>query len=103
MRRRETVYERRLKRSLDDALRDAIKQEAAERCRHIHFPTEYGWHEKEPVFTIRSTLATFVATFSAEKVVVSAELSLAARLFATEHNRKHAVEILDSIADRLDL
>lgn len=103
MRRRETVYERKLKRSLDKTMRDAISKEAAERCRHIHFPTECGWHEKEPVFTIKSALATFIATFSADKVVVSAELSLAARLVATEHNRKFAVEIIDSIADRLDL
>ncbi|MDR3638821.1 MAG: hypothetical protein P4L84_33750 [Isosphaeraceae bacterium] len=103
MRRRETLYERNLKRPLDRSLRDAINREAAERCRHIHFPTEHGWEEKEAVFTIRSSLATFFATFSADKLVVSAELSLAARLFATEHNRKHAVEIIASIADQLDL
>jgi hypothetical protein len=101
--RRETLYERNLQRPLDPALRDAISREAAERCRHIPFPTEHGWHDRDAIFTIRSSMATFFATFTTEKLVVSAELSLAARLFATEHNRKHAVEIIASIADRLNL
>ena len=103
MSRRETLYERNLQRPLDPALREAISREAAERCRHVPVPTEYGWNAQNSVFTVRSSLATFVASFSAEKVVVWAELSLAARLVATDHNRKRAAEIISSIADSLGL
>jgi hypothetical protein len=103
MSRRDTLYERTLKRPLDANLRTAIDREAAERCRHIPFPTECGWDGQNPVYAIRSSLASFFATFTAERLIVTAELSLAARLAATERNRRLAIEMITAVADKLDL
>lgn len=103
MPKRDTLYERSLKHPLDDAQRAAIVREATERCRQLPLATESGWDETGTVFTVKSALATFYATFSPQQLVVSAELSLAARLLATEHNRKHAVALMASVADELDL
>ena len=41
--------------------------------------------------------------FTRERMVVDAELSLAAKMFATEENRRHAVHFIDSVANDLNL
>lgn len=103
MSRPETLYERNLKRPLGDAQREAIAREAAERCRRLPFPVDASWNGSDSIFTISSSLATLTASFSDGKLVVSAELSLAARLVANAHTRQRAAEIIGSIADHLDL
>ena len=41
--------------------------------------------------------------FTHERMVVNAELSLAAKMFATEENRRHAVRFIESVANDLNL
>jgi hypothetical protein len=103
MRPRETLFERHLKRPLDDGLRDELSREAYERCRASGIPAQFGWHEEGSVFSVQTPLASFHAWFTSETVRVWAELSLAARLFATESNRRRAVATIEAIADRLGL
>jgi hypothetical protein len=65
--------------------------------------TELHWHEEKPQFTIRSKLMSLVVHFTAEALVVDAELTLAAKLLATQKNREIAVKFIDSIANDLGL
>ena len=57
----------------------------------------------QPQFTIRSTWLTFVVRFTHEQLVVDAELSLAAKMLATNENRQTAVRFIESIANDLGL
>ena len=41
--------------------------------------------------------------FTGERMVVDAELSLAAKMFATEENRRQAVQFIESVANDLNL
>ena len=41
--------------------------------------------------------------FHPERMVVDAELSLAAKMFATDENRRHAVRFIESVANDLNL
>jgi hypothetical protein len=66
-------------------------------------PTELHWHVKEPQFTIRAALISFVVRFTHEVLVVDAELSLAAKMLATRENRATAVKVIETIADELGL
>jgi hypothetical protein len=66
-------------------------------------PTELRWHREKPQFTIHSKWMSFVVQFTQEHLVVDAELSLAAKLYATKENRQNAVKFIDSIANDLGL
>ena len=103
MPKRETLYERPLRRPLDEATRQAIDVEFKKRRHEIPIPTELSWHPREPEFTIRSTWLSFIVQFKKERLVVEAELSFAARMFATDENRKQAVVFIESIAGDLGL
>ncbi len=103
MSKRETLLDRPLKRPLDDATKRAIELEFARRRHEIPIPTELKWHTDQPEFTIRSTWMSFIVQFTNHRLLVEAELSFAARLLATEANRKQAVEFIESIATELEL
>jgi hypothetical protein len=104
MPRKETLLERPLRRPLDEATRRAIDGEYRRRKHEIPVPTEMRWHATSPQFTIRSPLMSFVVNFTPdERLVVDAELSLAARMLASEANRKQAVKFIESIAVDLGL
>jgi hypothetical protein len=104
MPRKETLFERPLRKPLDDATRRAIEGEYRKRKHEIPVPTELRWHATHPQFTIRSSLMSFVVNFTAdERLVVDAELSLAARMLASDANRKQAVKFIESIAGDLGL
>ena len=66
-------------------------------------PTELSWHVAKPELTIRSQWISFVVHFTHERMVVDAELSLAAKMFATDENRRHAVRFIESVANDLNL
>jgi hypothetical protein len=102
MPRKETLLERPLLKPLDEATRKAIDGEYHRRRHEIPVPTELRWHPTQPRFTIRSSLMSFVVNFD-ERLVVDAELSLAARLLASDAHRKQAVRIIESIAGDLGL
>ena len=99
----ETLYERPLRKPLDDATRSAITALYQERKHEIPVPTEFAWHPAEPRFTIKSQWLSFVGRFTAEKLVVVAELSLMARMMVTDENRGRAVRFIEGIANDLGL
>lgn len=103
MRWKETLYKRRLKRPLDEPTRRAIDSEYTRRRHEIPLETELHWHRDEPQFTIRSKLLWFVVRFTPDDLVVDAELTLAAKMFATDEHRKSAVTFIESIARDLNL
>ena len=104
MPRKETLLERPLRRPLDDDTRRAIESEYHKRRHEIPIPTEMRWHATHPQFTIRSPLLSFIVNFTTDRrLVVDAELSLAARLLASDANRKQAVRFIESIAVDLGL
>jgi hypothetical protein len=103
MRWKEKLYERPLKRPLDDQTRAAIHSEFRRRRNQIPVPAELSWHVAKPELTIRSQWISIVVDFSQERMVVGAEMSLAAKMFATDENRRHAVRFIESVADHLNL
>jgi hypothetical protein len=66
-------------------------------------PTELKWHPEKPQFTIRAQWVSFVVRFTPDLLEVDAQLSLAAKAFATQKHRQNAVGIIDSIATDLGL
>lgn len=66
-------------------------------------PAELSWHAARSEFTIRARGIAFVVNFTHDRMVVDAELSFAAKMFATDENRRHAVRFIESIANELNL
>ncbi len=48
-------------------------------------------------------MISFIVHFTDDKMTVDADLSLAAKMMATQQNRKDAVDFIDSIVNDLDL
>jgi hypothetical protein len=104
MPRKETLYERPLRKPLDEPTRHAIESEYRRRRHEIPIPTELRWHPTDPKFTIHSTLLSFVVHFTDDnRLVVDAELTMAARMLASVANRRQAVQFIESIAVDLGL
>jgi hypothetical protein len=103
MRWKETLYRRHLKRPIDAEARTAIHNEFARRKHQVPILTELHWHAEKPQFTIRSKWMSVVVNFTDLLLVVDIELSLTAKMLATEENRNRAVQIIESIADDLGL
>jgi hypothetical protein len=99
----EKLYERRLRRPLDEPTRRAISLEFSKRRHQIPMPTELHWHESSPRFTIKGPWLSFVVHFTAEVLIVNAELTLAAKLLATEEHRRQAVQFIELMANDLNL
>jgi hypothetical protein len=66
-------------------------------------PAELHWHREKPQFTIQSEWLSFIVHFTAEDLVVDAELSLTAKMLATRKHREDAVNFIESVADHLGL
>jgi hypothetical protein len=103
MRWKEKLYERPLRRPIDEQTRVAIHSELHRRRGQFPIPTELSWNVAKPELTIRAKWISFVVNFTQEHMVVDAELSLAAKMFATDENRRHAVRFIESVADDLNL
>jgi hypothetical protein len=103
MRWKEKLYERPLKRPIDEKTRVAIHSELHRRRGQLPIPTELSWNGAGPELTIRSQWISFIVLFMPERMVVNAELSLAAKMFATDENRRHAVQFIESMANDLNL
>ena len=100
---RETLYERTLKRPVDPTTLAAIRSEFHRRKHEIPVAAELLEHPARPEMTIKTKWLSFVVQFSQETMRVDAELSLAARMLATNENRRVAVQFIDSIANDLNL
>jgi hypothetical protein len=103
MRWTETLYQRPLRRPIDEATRAAIHNEFLRRRNTIPVSIEFHWHPEKPQFTVSSKWLSFIVRFTHDCVTVDAEMSLTAKMFATKENRAQAVRIIDSIADDLGL
>jgi hypothetical protein len=103
MRWKETLYKRPLKRPLDEPTRRAIDHEYARRRHEIPMETELHWHPRDPAFTIKGKMLSFIVHFTDEDLVVHAELSLAAKMLATDSHRRNAVKFIESIASDLNI
>jgi hypothetical protein len=103
MRWKEKLYERALKRPIDDQTKAIIHSEFRRRRNQIPVPAELSWHAAKPEFTIRAAGIAFVVNFAHDRMVVDAELSLAAKMLATDEHRRHAVRFIESVADDLNL
>jgi hypothetical protein len=103
MRWKEKLYERPLKRPIDAQIRAAIQCEFRRRRDQIPMPAELSWSAAKPELTIRSQWISFIIRFTRDRMVVDAELSLAAKLLATHENRRHAVQFIESVATDLNL
>jgi hypothetical protein len=64
---------------------------------------ELHWHREEPRFTISANGLSFIVHFTAEDLVVDAELSPAVRTSATTGHREQAVRFIESMASDLGL
>jgi hypothetical protein len=100
---KEKLYERPLKRPIDERTRAAIHSEFRRWRDQIPMPTELTWNAAIPELTIRSRWISFIVHFTHEHLVVNAELSLAAKMFATEENRRHAIRFIENVANDLNL
>jgi hypothetical protein len=100
---KEKLYERPLKGPIDDHKRSAIHSEFKRRRDQIPVQAELSWHIAKPELTIRSPWISFIVQFTTERMVVSAELSLAAKMVATDEHRRHAVRFIESVANDLNL
>ena len=100
---KETLYERRLKRPLDERIREEISSLFSRRRAEIPVPAELSWHHSRPEFTIASKWLSFVGRFTAEMLIVEAELTWAAKMMATDEHRRAAVQFIDSLANDLNL
>jgi hypothetical protein len=100
---KEKLYERELKRPIDEQTRAVIHSEFRRRRDQIPMPTEFSWNASQSELTIRSRRISFIVHFTRERMVVDAELSLAAKMFATDTNRRRAVNFIESVADDLNL
>lgn len=103
MPRKEKLYERPLKRPIDDRTRAAIHTEFHRWQNQIPIPAVLTWNTAGPELTIRSRWISFFVQFTPERMVVSAELSAAARMLATNENRRRAVRFIETVANDLNL
>ena len=97
------LYTRRLRRPIDGPTRAAIASEYSRRRHEITPSTELQWHPDRSQFTIRAEWLSFIVRFTHDVLEVDAELSLAAKTFATQTHRQNAVRIIDLIANDLGL
>jgi hypothetical protein len=101
---KEKLYERPLRRPMDEGALEAVRSAYRDRRHEIPIESELVTHPGKPeLMTIRTKWLSFVIQFHKEKLTVDAELSLAAKMMATEQNRKLAVQFIDRIADDLNL
>jgi hypothetical protein len=103
MRRKERLFERPLKRPVDDAVRQAIEAEIHRRRHEFPIPIELGWAQGQQSFTIASKWFNLLVDFAQDRMVVDAELTLAARVLATESNRQKLIAIINDSFDKLKL
>jgi len=100
---KERLFERPLARAFDDDLRRAIDAEFQRRRHEFPIPVRLTWGHGEPSFLIASQWASFLVRFAQNRLIVDAQLSLAARMLATEQNRQTVITFINSIADELKL
>lgn len=103
---KEKLYERPLKRQLDDQLKAEILDMFESRRAMLPSSVEMSWHPKEPVLSLKGPMGVaFHVHFHEprELMEVYAELSFAARMMVTESHRTQARQVIHEIAEELEL
>jgi hypothetical protein len=100
---KERLFERPLSRAFDDETRRAIDAEFQRRRNEIPVPIRMTWGQGEPSLLLASHWASFLVSFAHGRLIVDAQLSLAAKMLATEKNRQSLIDMINSIADELKL
>ena len=103
---REKLYERPLKRALDDQLKAEILQMFQSKRQMLPSGVEMKWHPKDPILILRGPMgvAFYVHFHEARKFMeVYVELGFMARQFVTEAHRSQAKDVVHQIAEDLDL
>lgn len=103
---KEKLYERPLKRTLDDQLKAEILQMFESKREMLPSGVDMSWHPKEPVLALRGPMGVaFYVHFheTRELMEVFAELGFAARMMVTDTHRNQAKEMIHQIAEELAL
>ena len=66
-------------------------------------PAELRWSAAKPEFSVVTQWISILGRFTDEQLVVDAEMTFAAKMFATPENKKTAVKFIESLADDLGL
>jgi|GEM_PF-1306358 len=100
----ERLHKRPLRRPVDAQTLDRLRSEYHKRRNGLGVASELIDHPGDPHrLTIKSRWASLDVRFHNQMMIVDAQLSLAARLLATDHNRRRVVRFIDDLADELDL
>ena len=100
----ETLYQRKMKRTLDQPLRVQISEMIDRHAPTLPVAVTHEWDSNGILLRIRSVMMSFVVSFANNRVVVVVgEMSFAGRLFYTQANRQKAIQFFDEIATELDL
>jgi hypothetical protein len=100
---RERIYQRELRRVVDEEVRRAIEAMFERRRKEVPVPLELRWSGDGEGFRIETPFASFVIAYTAEVLTVDAELSWAARLMATARHRDEMVRAIEQMAEELGL
>jgi len=100
----ERLHKRPLRRPINAETLARLRSEYHKRRNDLGIASELVDHPGDPHrMTIKSRWASLDFRFHDQMMIVDARLSLAARLMATEHNRRRVVRFIDDLADELDL
>lgn len=97
------VYERCLKKPIDPQIQTVITKLLAAYQDVIPISYTYAWDTPQQVLRVQSELVSWTATFTPERAVVFADVSIIGRFLDTEDNQQKIVVFLDIIADELGL
>lgn len=103
---KEKLYERPLKRVLDDQLKAEILQLFESRRSMLPSGVDMSWQQKEPVLALRGPMgvAFYVHFLEVQAMmVVYAELGFAARMMVTDTHRAQARQMIHEVAEELAL
>lgn len=103
---REKLYERRLRRPLNEELKSDIKSLFESKRSEIPIDVEIVWHPREPILSLKGPMGVSIhAHFQepAEILEVFAEYGFAARMLVTDRHKAKAREVIHEIAETLRL
>lgn len=103
MSKRIRLHERELKRPMDEEGRRAL-EEAVDRMRErLPIVSKLAWEEEGKTLALRSKMASLLIRMVEERLIVEAELSLAARMMAKKEHVARATRMVEGLADDLGL
>jgi len=96
------VYERAIDRPPCAETRARIAELIEARRDDVPFAFDYRWDKAGRSLSIHNSLATWQVSFAQRRVVVTARLSLMARMFNTPANRAKLTSFFDDVVEELE-